>query len=111
VEFPHIQQMYEELRPQGFEVITIVSPPRDSMELMLNENKTFLPVAMEEKGYQDTTSLQATWKVGVKVWYVIDGDRRIKYAGNYNPTKIRAALKELGGDWKRKSKEFALNAP
>src|SRR5690242_8221864 len=94
--------MYQELRPQGVEVIGVAEPPRDSLELMLHEHHATLPVAMEEKDYKDTTSVQKLFNAYVKVWFVVDSSRRVVYVGNYNPEKIRAALNTLGATWPRK---------
>ncbi len=102
MEFPHVQDMFEKLDPQGIEVISIAGPPRDSMELMLSEHHAVLPVAMETRDFKDPKSVNAIYHAGVKVWYVVDANRRVIYGGNYNPHKIRAALEKIGGSWERK---------
>jgi hypothetical protein len=102
VEFPHIQQIDDELKMQDARVLSIVGPPLDSMGIMLRQHNATLPVAMEVKDYRDSTSVQNQYKAGVKVWYVIDSTRKIVYVGNFNPTKIRAALGSLGVTWEKK---------
>jgi hypothetical protein len=102
VEFPHVQEMFKDLHPQGVEVISIAAPPRDSLQLMLEAHKTMLPVAMEEREWKDPASVNNIYQAGVKVWYVVDANRKVMYGGNYNPQKIRAALAKLGVSWERK---------
>jgi hypothetical protein len=102
VEFPHIQQLDDELKLKSSGVLSIVGPPLDSMEIMLKQHNATLPVAMEAKDYRDSTSVQRRYAAGVKVWYVVDSTRKIVYVGNFNPTKIRAALVKLGVTWERK---------
>src|SRR5689334_19405979 len=96
--------MRHELLKQRVELVGIADPPRDSLVLMLNQHHADLPVAIEDKGYKDTTSIQRQWKAGVKVWFVVDSTRKVLYVGNYNPTKIRAALQTLGVNWEKKGK-------
>jgi hypothetical protein len=102
VEFPHVQEMFKDLHPQGVEVISIAGQPRDSKELMLEQHKAVLPVAMEDRNFKDSASVNFIYKAGVKVWYVVDANRKVIYGGNYNPQKIRAALAKLGVNWERK---------
>jgi hypothetical protein len=109
VEFPHIQALYDELKPQNGLVISLALPPRDSMEYLMRSNNTTLPVGLEEKDFKDTTSFYSRWDTGVKQWYVIDSSRKIYYSGNYNPAKIRAALAQVGLTWEKKGK--AVSTP
>ena len=104
MEFPHVQEMRHELLRERIELIGIADPPRDSLVLMLNQHHADLPVAIEDRDHKDTTSIQRQWQAGVKVWFVVDSTRRVLYVGNYNPTKIRAALGQLGAKWERKGK-------
>ncbi len=102
MEFPHIQQMDQTLQQQNARVLSVAGPPLDTLQIMLREHNTTLPVAMEAKDYRDSTSVQSVYKAGVKVWYVVDSNRKIVYVGNFNPTKIRTALASLGVTWERK---------
>ena len=97
MEFPHIQQMYQELEPQGVTIISIIGPPVDTTVEMLRENNAILPTAMEAKGYEDTTSIQNRYKAGVKIWFVVDSNRKVLYAGEFHPKGIRKAVALLGG--------------
>ena len=105
MEFPHIQQMYQELEPQGVTIISIIGPPVDTTAEMLRENNAVLPTAMEAKGYEDSTSIQNRYKAGVKVWFVIDSTRKVLYAGEFQPARLRNAVALLGGaNWGAKRK-------
>jgi peroxiredoxin len=103
VEYPLLQQMYEELQPQGFTLIGLAGhSPVEPLRIIQQTHGATLPVAVVPDA-RESDSVYGRYGSGWKTFYVVDADRRIVHIGGYDAKKFRAALAELGIDWPLKT--------
>ncbi len=101
VEYPLLQQMYEELKPQGFTLIGLAGhSPVEPLRIIQQTHGATLPVAVVPDA-REPDSIYGQYGSGWKTFYVVDANRRIVHIGSYDARKFRAAIAELGVSWPR----------
>jgi hypothetical protein len=95
VEFPHIQELYDELGDRGLGVVAFTGTTApDSAKRFIAKNGVTIPLVLAE--YKDSAGVFRKYGASNGSYFIVDSAGIVAYSGHYDMYLIRKTLEQLG---------------